>query len=109
MIYVLFDNKLSIIRLYLFDFLSIYFCFCLFFVEEQRWPKRVLVFLDLSILLGKVHKIEASISNIKYSETGKLDMGKPFVFSPFLGFGFGAQSDRKLRKCKVLYEEDGIS
>ena len=38
-------------------------------------------------------------------------MGKPFVFSPFLGFGFGAQSDRKWsgkRKCKVLYEEDGI-
>ena len=47
------------------------------------------------MLLGKVQKIEASISKIKYSETGKLEMGKPFVFSPFVGFGFGAQSDRK--------------
>ena len=41
---VLLDNKLSIIRLYL--------VFCLF-VEEQRRPKRVVVLLDPSTLLGK--------------------------------------------------------
>ena len=45
---VLLDNKLSIIRLYLFCCL-----FAIFFVEEQRLPKRVVVILDLSILLGK--------------------------------------------------------
>ena len=52
---VLLDNKLSIIRLYLF------FClFAIFFVEEQRLPKRVVVILDFSILLGK--KNAASLS-----------------------------------------------
>ena len=114
-IYVLFYWFYLFIYLlvYLFIYLFIYvfiFCFCLFFVEEQRWPKRVLVLLDPSILFGKLQKSEASVSKIKYRKTGKLEIGKPFAFSLFLGFGFGGQSDRKWsgrRKCKVLYEEDG--
>ena len=35
---------------------------------------------------------EASISKIKYRGRRKLDMGKPFAFYFFLGFGFGSQS-----------------
>ena len=44
---VLLDNKISIIRLYLF------FSFCFFFAAEQSWPKRVVVLLDPSIILRK--------------------------------------------------------
>ena len=44
---VLLENKISNVRLYL--FLS----YCYFFVEEQRRPKRVVVLLDPSTLLGK--------------------------------------------------------
>ena len=46
---LLFDNKLSVVRLYLF----VLFCFFLLFVEEQRWSIRVLVLLDPSRLFGK--------------------------------------------------------
>ena len=43
---VFLDNKLSIIRFYLF------WVFCLFFIEEKRWPIRVVVPLDPSIFIG---------------------------------------------------------
>ena len=42
---VLLDNKLSVMRWYI-------FVFCCFF-EEERWPIRVLVLLDPSILIEK--------------------------------------------------------
>ena len=57
-----------------------------------------------------MQKGEGSISKIKYRAKGKLEMGKPFAFSFFLGFGFGDQSDRKWNgrpKSKILYEEEG--
>ena len=60
---VLLDNKLSIIRLYLFCYVfTIFFFFVVVVVEEQRWPKRVAVLLDPSILLGK----KSAASRSKY-------------------------------------------
>ena len=74
-----------------------FFClFAIFFVEEQRWSKRVVVLLDPSILLGKkgaasrskylLDKVQRNKENT-YRETFR-------IFS-FLIFGFGGQSDRK--------------
>ena len=59
---VLLDNKLSIIRLYLFCYVFTFFFVVVVVVEEQRWPKRVAVLLDPSILLGK----KSAASRSKY-------------------------------------------
>ena len=82
------------------NFLSldcIFFClFATFFVEEQRWPKRVVVLLDPSILLGK--KSAASRSKYlwdKVQRNEEIRYGETFRIFSFLGFGFGSQSDRK--------------
>ena len=64
------------------------------FFEEQRWHIRVVVLFDLSLLLGT-----ETLSIARW----KLKMGRPFVFSSFSVFGFGDQSDLKLKwKTKML-------
>ena len=50
---VLFDKKLFIIIFFLLFFVLFFCLFLLVFVKGQRWPIRVVVILDSSILLGK--------------------------------------------------------
>ena len=52
---VLLGNKLSVIKWYLF--------FALFFVEEERWPMRVVVLLDPSIFISN----EMEEGNVRFS------------------------------------------
>ena len=82
---VLFDNKLSIIGLYLFYFFA---CFFFLLLESKDDQCEQQFFQTLSYYQErKVQKSEASISETKYTTTEKLEMGKTSAFSLFQHLG----------------------
>ena len=71
-------------------------CVFLIFVEEQRWPKRAVVFADPFTLLGN----KSAVSQSKYLSDKiyrnyEIKYGDTFRIFSFLGFVFASQSDRK--------------
>ena len=102
---VLLDNKLSVIKLYLF------FVFLLFLLRskddqnEQQFSQILPYYQE-----RKVQQVEASISKTKYRGTRKLDMWKPFAFFSFQDLDLVVSqigNEMEEGKCKVLYEEEG--
>ena len=82
-----------------------FFFFACFFVDEERWPIRVVVLLHPSILLGtKRTESRSNYLQDKVRSNREIRNEETFRIFCFLGFGFGGQSDRKWngrRECKV--------
>ena len=100
--YVLLDNKLSIIRLYLF-----FACFLLKSKDDQNEQQ---LFQNLPYYQErKVQKVEGSISKKKYRATRKLDMEKNshfFYFRIWIWCSVRQKMKWKTGECKDLCEEE---
>ena len=108
---VLFESKLSVVRLYHFCYCCVVFFVLLVFCLRAKMTNTSSSSLrSFHIILKEKSRKRSKYLSDKVQSKGDIRNGETFRIFSFSGFGCGGQSDRKWngrQECKVLYEEEG--